>query len=180
MRRGSLKDNLILCRKHHIENYREWWSRTLSFDAIIGNTDRHSENWGLIVRNAPDGLKYSLAPTFDNGSSLGFIIREPDLPRYCEPEQLEKFVKQGKHHFGWIAGDNDGAQHSALCAKFVANSGSRNAMDAALELADVRIQAIVDWCSSFVFPVLFSPARGEFVAAQIRNRREALARSLGA
>ncbi len=35
-------------------------------DALIGNFDRHGGNWGFIKR----GNKYSIAPIFDNGSSL--------------------------------------------------------------------------------------------------------------
>ncbi len=39
----------------------------LLLDALIGNTDRHHENWGLVGRM----LQHSLAPTFDHASSLG-------------------------------------------------------------------------------------------------------------
>jgi len=41
----------------------------LLLDAWIGNTDRHHENWGLVV-NLAEGHRY-LAPTFDHASSLG-------------------------------------------------------------------------------------------------------------
>jgi hypothetical protein len=40
----------------------------LLLDALIGNQDRHHENWGLI--KAP-GAGLSLSPTFDHASSLG-------------------------------------------------------------------------------------------------------------
>ncbi|WP_295392106.1 hypothetical protein [uncultured Thiodictyon sp.] len=40
----------------------------LLLDALIGNQDRHHENWGLI-NSARHGL--TLAPTFDHASSLG-------------------------------------------------------------------------------------------------------------
>jgi hypothetical protein len=39
----------------------------LMFDAWIGNTDRHHENWGLIIQFKD----ISLAPTYDHASSLG-------------------------------------------------------------------------------------------------------------
>lgn len=41
----------------------------LLLDAWIGNTDRHHENWGLVV-NLKEGHRH-LAPTFDHASSLG-------------------------------------------------------------------------------------------------------------
>lgn len=39
------------------------------FDAIIGNTDRHSENWGIIRNYENDEKK--IIDAYDNGSSLG-------------------------------------------------------------------------------------------------------------
>lgn len=44
----------------------------LLLDALIGNTDRHHENWALIRRTTPGEEPTSrLAPTHDHGSSLG-------------------------------------------------------------------------------------------------------------
>jgi hypothetical protein len=44
----------------------------LVFDAWIGNTDRHHENWGLVVTKLGDeNFVTRLAPTFDHASSLG-------------------------------------------------------------------------------------------------------------
>jgi hypothetical protein len=45
-------------------------------DALIGNTDRHHENWGLVwrIEKLPDGgarLHLKTAPSFDHASSLG-------------------------------------------------------------------------------------------------------------
>ena len=42
----------------------------LILDAVIGNTDRHEENWAVIVH----GGDRSLAPTFDHASCLGFML----------------------------------------------------------------------------------------------------------
>lgn len=46
----------------------------LVFDALVGNTDRHHGNWGIIVQpgSAPtERPTLCLAPTFDHASSLG-------------------------------------------------------------------------------------------------------------
>jgi hypothetical protein len=40
-------------------------------DALIGNTDRHHENWGLVLQGTSDHQDLRLAPTFDHASSLG-------------------------------------------------------------------------------------------------------------
>jgi hypothetical protein len=45
----------------------------LMLDALIGNTDRHHENWGVIEPSLEDSHEPGLflAPTFDHASSLG-------------------------------------------------------------------------------------------------------------
>ena len=42
--------------------------RILIFDALIGNSDRHHSNWGLITNTIT--FKTALSPIYDNGSSL--------------------------------------------------------------------------------------------------------------
>jgi hypothetical protein len=46
----------------------------LLFDALVGNTDRHHENWGVVIIPGTDGSTspdFHLAPSFDHASSLG-------------------------------------------------------------------------------------------------------------
>ncbi|MEY4578885.1 MAG: hypothetical protein RL701_3588 [Pseudomonadota bacterium] len=52
----------------------------LFLDAIIGNTDRHHENWAVIAsRDATGARVLQLAPTYDHASSLGREL--PDAKR---------------------------------------------------------------------------------------------------
>lgn len=44
----------------------------LILDALVGNTDRHEENWAIISR----GDDRSIAPTFDHASCLGFLLND--------------------------------------------------------------------------------------------------------
>jgi hypothetical protein len=44
--------------------------KILIFDGFIGQTDRHEENWGLIISER-DYEEVKLAPIYDNASSLG-------------------------------------------------------------------------------------------------------------
>ena len=48
------------------------WSELLLLDALIGNTDRHQDNWGVVWRRVPTSGNRPgrYAPAFDNGTSL--------------------------------------------------------------------------------------------------------------
>ena len=49
----------------------------LVLDALIANTDRHHENWG-VLRPVTGDRTPSLAPSFDHASSLGFQLSDDD------------------------------------------------------------------------------------------------------
>lgn len=49
----------------------------LVLDALIGNTDRHEENW-CVISPAEAGSPRRLSPTFDHASSLGFLLSDQD------------------------------------------------------------------------------------------------------
>lgn len=50
---------------------REHIGQFLILDAVIGNTDRHHENWGILRNRTPEGWTGIVAPSFDHASSLG-------------------------------------------------------------------------------------------------------------
>lgn len=74
----------------------------LTFDALVGNTDRHHENWAVLTGSQ------SLAPTYDHGASLGF---NASTARRVDPEA---FAERGRaRHFPGGPRLNDLA-HQAL------------------------------------------------------------------
>jgi len=64
----------------NIDNAIDLFLGYLLLDALVGNTDRHHANWGLLI--SPEGygdpppLHVELAPTFDHASSLGRELEE--------------------------------------------------------------------------------------------------------
>jgi hypothetical protein len=66
----------------------EQFFELLVFDAIIGGTDRHYNNWG-ILQKADTGEFLKLSPAFDNGISLLWKIKE-----YGAKFLKEVFTKQ--------------------------------------------------------------------------------------
>lgn len=95
--------------------------RTLIFDAIIGNSDRHQSNWGLIqsieiVEVKPikkglklpfgkaknDGLQFTLnikrkaAPIYDSGCCLGREFGEEQLQQHLDIQsKFDKYIRNG-------------------------------------------------------------------------------------
>jgi hypothetical protein len=66
-----------ICEKKGIKNAKEKIDTMLAIDFIIGNTDRHMGNFG-IIRNA-DNLEWlNIAPIFDNGNSLCHNVNKID------------------------------------------------------------------------------------------------------
>lgn len=48
------------------------------FDALIGNSDRHHSNWGIVRNKINEEIRIS--PLYDNGSSLCCLINYKDVP----------------------------------------------------------------------------------------------------
>ncbi|MEZ9322801.1 HipA domain-containing protein [Vibrio sp. 10N.286.51.E5] len=71
-----------------------WISEMALFDALIGNTDRHQENWGVVFK---PGEISCLSPLFDNGTSLGHE-RFIEHVRDWDEHRLKVYIKKGKHH----------------------------------------------------------------------------------
>ncbi len=97
----NLKDNTVLMRafaktKAFHTNWRQWWVDALLFDALIGNWDRHQDNWGLIF--GPTGIR--LSPLFDNGTALGHD-RVCAKFRGWHDRDVDGYIERGRHHLKW-------------------------------------------------------------------------------
>lgn len=76
------------------------------FDALVGNTDRHHENWGMLLKPvkvpAADRqtgeqmrFKVALAPTFDHGSSLGRELLDERVQfLLAEPKGVQRYIRK--------------------------------------------------------------------------------------
>lgn len=85
-------------------DWRQWWVDALLFDALIGNTDRHQDNWGLIFYTSATESKCRLSPLFDNGTSLGHE-RFPSHVQHWTHDDFQEYIQKGKHHVKWSLTD---------------------------------------------------------------------------
>jgi hypothetical protein len=69
-------------------------------DALVGNQDRHHENWGLVLIPT---RQITLAPTFDHASSLGRNERDEERVRRLATRDrgssIEKYVERARSAF---------------------------------------------------------------------------------
>jgi len=86
-------------------DWRLYWSRAILFDSLIGNTDRHQDNWGyLFLQPTNEKEKVDLSPLFDNGTSLGHE-RFPALIENWQNVEYDRYISKGTHHMRWKKDD---------------------------------------------------------------------------
>ena len=76
------------------------------FDALVGNTDRHHENWGMLLKpvkflledNMSEELtrfRVALAPTYDHGSSLGRELLDDRMRLLlADPQGIQRYIRK--------------------------------------------------------------------------------------
>ncbi|MEA3412581.1 MAG: HipA domain-containing protein [Pseudomonadota bacterium] len=91
---------------------RERLAEYLVLDALIGNTDRHHENWGILRKRTPSGWTGMVAPTFDHASSLGRELLD-ERPGKCrrrilEEDRLPQYAEKARGAIYWRSSDRKG------------------------------------------------------------------------
>lgn len=87
------------------------------FDALIGNTDRHHENWGLLWSELPSlpDVGLEVAPTFDHASSLGRELTVAGCEKHLAlKDGVARYVRRGRGGIYLDSADSHGANPLAL------------------------------------------------------------------
>jgi hypothetical protein len=91
---------------------RRQFAEFLVLDALIGNTDRHHENWGILRRRVGDGWEGMLAPTFDHASSLGRELLDANegkcRERLLRESRVGEYAEKGRGGVYWEVTDERG------------------------------------------------------------------------
>ena len=80
----------------------------LVLDAVVGNTDRHSENWGILQRQDVSRRVESLAPSYDHGSSLGRELMEERRERFLADNRVGDYAERGRGQIYWRSSERRG------------------------------------------------------------------------
>ena len=73
-----------ICQGFNVQNYKYDFIKMLLFDLLIGNGDRHQDNWAILfsfddVLSEPQKFQGRVSPLYDNGSSFMFSSLDSNL-----------------------------------------------------------------------------------------------------
>jgi len=164
----------------------------LTFDALIGNTDRHHENWGILfygltgadIRiggknyNSPQPI-LTLAPAFDNGTSLGYDRPENKIGNFIkDPNWFAAFVRKGTHHIR-DAQTGKNMPHADLIIKFLTDFPAYDNLVHELISFDLSdVETMLRDLTAFDIPVPFTQTRADFTLKIIEAKQTALKKAL--
>lgn len=143
------------------------------FDALVGEQDRHEENWGIIRK---DG-KYKLSPLYDNGCNL--------LREFQKKENAEKYYRGVKdfNAYVWrsktLIYKEDGRQykHFELIKKLYENYPKQieNEIINLEKLTDSKIENIVNKIPDYII----TEKHKEYIIRYIKIRKQILLNIIG-
>ncbi len=157
--------------------WKKHWAKTLLFDALIGNKDRHQNNWGVIFDL--NNNRARLSPVFDNGTSMAY--RHQPLS-FITDEDIAKYVdgRKSTHHMKWDQNDEKPAGHLTLLEKFIERYPEQKyTMSECLEQVDEGDFAdILGDLEKFDVPVKLSQERAELMLKLLKYSHAKYRRAL--
>lgn len=177
----NFKSIVALFRLFHrqgaLENDRwlESWAKGLIFDALIGNTDRHQNNWALLFRSSLGPKSISMAPWFDNGTSLGCDRHQKKVSSWPTKHFLN-YLQNGNHHMRWDKASEDRCGLFEMPLLLVDyDSSLREPMLRCLESLNLdELSALLEVCMAVPSYVPLSPWRAGFMHQLVEWRQEIL------
>lgn len=157
--------------------WKQWWTNALLFDALIGNTDRHQDNWAFLFKPSGDPKKLTarISPLFDNGTSLGHE-RFAEKFQQWTPENYNRYVLKGNHHVSWALDEPRIKGHFTLLARALQEWPERRDATSSI-IKDVTTDALVDVISDLPrldCSVPLSKERFEFICRLLDLRLKML------
>ena len=83
------------------EETKRAFARHLILDAVIGNTDRHHENWGMLRRRVGEHEVGWLGPSFDHASSLGRELLDRKRILRLEEDTVGAYSERARGQIFW-------------------------------------------------------------------------------
>lgn len=163
-------------------SWKDYWAKAFVFDALIGNTDRHQDNWGTIAtldyqnNKTPTLEKMRISPIFDNGTSMGHEIFPSKFKHYEETDHLNKYVSKGWHHMKWSITDTYQMGHIEMLKKLATKyPETRQIMlDCLRNVNCETFKTILEDLVKFNVPVRLTDERANFMLKLLQFRHQHL------
>jgi hypothetical protein len=101
----------------------ESYKTMLVFDCLIGNNDRHDENWGIcyLFNNSESNVQHRFSPFYDNASCLIRELSDQEIEsKWNTDEKILKYVENGKPpNLYWNNEDKTRYNHFELLEKLI-------------------------------------------------------------
>lgn len=78
----------------------------LVLDALVGNTDRHHENWGLLKTELNEHFEEFVAPSYDHASALGRELLDSRRASLLSSGGVGRYVEKGRGAIYWASDDS--------------------------------------------------------------------------
>jgi len=179
----AIKTLHIALKKHFGWNFDwlEYWAKTLAFDTLIGNTDRHQDNWGVIWEYMDDrAIPLRMTPVFDNGTSMGHEILKRKFYLFDNEEKIYKYVSRGCHHMKWSLDDQEKLSQAVLLQRLIAVYPTiRNVISSMINFDAKKLENDIMELVDFKVPCPLSYERARFIIKLLNFRRKSILSILG-
>ena len=152
-------------------------SEFIVLDALIGNTDRHHENWGVLRRQIEGRTPGRVSPSFDHASSLGRELPDRHRNRILREQEIGTYSERARGAIYWSEDERRCPSPLGLVRK-AADAFPNCFRPGLLKLAQPVDSALLE-CVDRVPDMLMGQTARRFSASLIRYNLEALRRIVG-
>ena len=121
-------------------------ARYLVLDALVGNTDRHHENWGVVARlgQVEQGAQTTMrvAPSFDHASALGRELLDEARSTMLAENRVGTYVRRGHGAIFQSATDRRGVNPLGFVESAVAGAFRDYFVPALQQLKAVPVETL--------------------------------------
>ena len=155
--------------------YQYLMAEYLVLDALIGNTDRHHENWGIVVEISEP---MRLTPSFDHASSLGRELLDPKRKMWLSGGQIKNYATRARGGIYWSTQDKKAPSPLELVRRSVKDSRYRKVFVQAIKkLSELDRSSVCDIVNR-VPARWMSPTAKEFAIELVNYNTNQLIRSI--
>ena len=186
-RQKGTEHNFLSIPRGNDKYFSEHWAKVFTLDCLTGNTDRHQDNWGLILKEAKIKGEKGLvlfSPAFDNGTALSYEILEENIDKYKDETRLEKYLtnpRYARHHMKWSLEQHKNINFYDFMKKFVLEfKDSKDIIGKLLEFDHLQVDEVMHPLVTAVSDKMYrlSSKRLQFIIKLIFKRKEMLKQAI--